>query len=124
MFVIISTVSMFALAQAAPVVRSHRPAAPDRACRSMTSLSQIPRGYHPVTVRWNGLDPDLVCIARTNTRQIQVSHWKGFAAPSGYRTLRIDHTLDTTFRGCAQYSEWQGVKNCMTSWPTSYMVKR
>lgn len=93
-------------------------------CRNMSSPSEIPAGWHPTTVQWSGGDgPDLVCIARSNTPQAQVSHWKGFGTPAGYRILRTDHSLNPTFKGCAQYSSWQGVNTCMTSWPTSQVQR-
>ena len=93
-------------------------------CTSMQSVAAIPRDWHPVTVQWYGDGrPDLVCIEKNGGRQMQVSHWQGFETPSGYRIVQTDHSLNITFRGCAQFSTWQGVNNCMTSWPTSVVVR-
>lgn len=92
-------------------------------CRSMDDLANIPAGWHPITVRWYGDRPDLVCIERDGAPQMQVSHWRGFGVPAGYYILYTDNSLDTTFRGCAQFSEFQGVKTCMTSWPTSRVAR-
>jgi hypothetical protein len=94
-------------------------------CRSMESPAEIPQGWHPVTVQWYGDDrPDLVCIEKDGVRETRVSHWMGTPLPPGYDVLRVDRSLNPTFKGCAQFSTWQGVNTCMTSWPTSYIRKR
>jgi hypothetical protein len=109
---------------AAPVSKAI--AAPDQSgCRNMEGLSSIPPGYHPVTAQWRGDTPtvDLVCIVKTEGIEIDVLAWKGFALPSDYHVLYSDSTMNTTFRGCSQWSQWQGMNNCMNSWPSSHMRK-
>ena len=96
-------------------------------CRSMGDLSFIPPGYHPVSARWelrNGQVNDMVCIAKTDTKQIRVLRWLNFALPAGYHTLYTQSSgVDTTFRGCSQWSVFQGQRTCMNSWPLYVMQK-
>lgn len=91
----------------------------------MRDTSAIPAGWHPVTVQWRADDPenDLVCISKTEGKQIQVVAWKGFRLPANYYVLYSDSTLNDRFRGCAQWSEWQGTRTCMTSWAMSLMQR-
>lgn len=92
-------------------------------CQSMKDQSYIPKGWHPVTVQWRPQDPnnDMVCIAKTEGKQIQVVAWKGFSLPPNYYVLYSDATLNDRFRGCSQWSEFQGRRTCMNSWVMSMM---
>ncbi len=96
-------------------------------CRSMRNLSFIPAGYHPVTAQWaldaQGQINDTVCIAKTNSPQIRVLRWLDFPLPAGYHTLRVESGIDTTFRGCRQWSEWQGQRQCIASFDLYVMQK-
>lgn len=87
-------------------------------CRTMADTSAIPKGWHPVTAQWQPGEPekDIVCINKTEGKEIQVLAWKGFSLPDGYYVLHSDSTKNPQFRGCAQWSNFQGVNNCMTSW--------
>lgn len=96
-------------------------------CRSMRNLSFIPPGYHPTTAQWaldsQGQINDLVCIAKTEGRQIRVLRWLDYPLPAGYYTLRIESGVDTTFRGCRQWTEWQGTRRCTSSFDL-YVMQR
>ena len=108
--------------------QAQTPAAGDKAaasCRGMKDLSSVPAGFHPTTAKWAPDSPfgDTVCIAKTSGKEIRVLAWYGFPLPSGYHVVSsVSSGVDTTFRGCAQFTTWQGVKNCATSW--SFFVMR
>lgn len=121
---VVLTIAISSCQTVTPVSKAS--AAPDQSsCSNMQDLSSIPPGYHPVTAQWRGDNPnvDLVCTAKTEGVEIDVLAWKGFALPSGYYVLYSDSTMNTTFRGCSQWSQWQGVNNCMNSWPSNHMRK-
>lgn len=97
-------------------------------CRNMSDLSFVPSGWHPTTARWQLSSDgsqinDLVCITQTNTQQIRVLRWLDFPLPAGYHTLRTETGVDTTFRGCRQWSTWQGQRTCAASW-TLYVMEK
>lgn len=110
----------------APVAKANA-TADIASCRSMRNLSFIPPGYHPVSAQWvldaQGQINDLVCIAKTNSPQIRVLRWLDYPLPAGYHTLRVETGVDTTFRGCRQWSEWQGNRQCMMSFDLYVMQK-
>ncbi len=96
-----------------------------RRCSNMKDLSFIPPGWHSVTVRWEPGSPtgDTVCIAQTQGSQIQFIAWLDAPLPGGYYVLRSDGSLDPTFGGCREWSDWQGQRRCSKSW-TRYMLQR
>jgi hypothetical protein len=95
-------------------------------CRTMSDLSSIPKGWHPVTAQWNGGDPDreLVCFGETKGKEIQVLQWKHFALPPGYVVLHSDGTTNERFRGCAEWTTWQGQSTCVKSWTVHRMRRQ
>jgi hypothetical protein len=94
-------------------------------CRKMADTSGIPKGWHPVTAQWQPGEPDkdIVCINKTEGKEIQVLAWKGFSLPDGYYVLSSESSVNPQFRGCAQWSSYQGVNTCMTSW-TVYRLRK
>lgn len=95
-------------------------------CRFMTDLAAIPPGYHPSQVSWGYESPegDNVCLQRTQGDVIQVINWKFFPLPTGYHIIYQEiHGADPVFRGCYQYSEWQGQRTCLSSWGRFQMRK-
>lgn len=96
-------------------------------CRPMSGVSFIPQGYHPTTAQWalqNNQINDLVCIAPTRGSQIRVLRWMDYPLPQGYYTLYTqDAGVDSTFRGCRQWTSWQGQNTCINSWTLHVMQK-
>jgi hypothetical protein len=94
-------------------------------CRNMNDIRAIPKGYYPTTVQWQPTSPqgDLVCINPIQGKEFQVVNWKGFPLPEGYYILYQSTGVNTTFYGCAQWSEWQGQYTCINSW-TAYQMRK
>lgn len=94
-------------------------------CRMMKSLASIPKGYHPVTVDWKKNDPkgDLVCISKTEGKEIRFTSWLDSPAPSGYYVLYEYPNPSTVFNGCKRWSILNGSYNCIDMYPSYQMRK-
>jgi len=94
-------------------------------CSMMTSAANIPPGYHPVTVDWKRNDPrgDLVCISKTQGKEIRFTPWLDFPMPQGYYVLYTYPNPSTTFNGCRRWSVFNGQYSCIDMYP-SYQLRK
>jgi hypothetical protein len=55
----------------------------------MKTISEIPPNFHLSTVDWKKNDPrgDLVCISKTDGKEIRFVPWLDFPMPAGYYVL-------------------------------------
>lgn len=94
-------------------------------CQMMKSLASIPKGFHPVTVDWKKNDDrgDMVCIAKTEGKEIRFTPWLDFVMPSEYYVLYEYPNPSTTFNGCRRWSIFNGEYNCIDMYPSYQMRK-
>lgn len=94
-------------------------------CRMMKSLNYVPEGYHPVTVDWKKSDSqgDLVCISKTEGKEIRFTPWLDFPMPSGYYVLYEYPNPSPIFNGCKKWSVLYGDYQCINMYP-SYQLRK